>query len=336
MSWAEIQRLNQELNVAKDTLNLPNFEELKKKDPFESRVRQIRREIEQKFGAQHVTKAWLKMWEILTQTPMGADLLKKPSVKAFFNAELPGAFIFSVNQYLKTQGKQLDWLVSSYWPQDKAGDFIEDQYGLVEANPDRSLVGILNTSKGRFWSNGDLTNPRMPAILAQLSGPVDLYTADGGFDVTGKENLQETLTTPLIKGEIETGLRALKPGGDFVLKIFTFFTPEMLALLTILMRSFQQYYIFKPSTSGPLNSESYFVGVGYRGPGNLPFLNQPPDAILGTLTPEELNFLLTRMRELVTSQIQNIQAFLKGQPTQMPVYPNVSPLNPQDRIATTK
>ena len=176
----------------------------------------------------------------------------------------------------------------------------------------------------------------MPAILAQLSGPVDLYTADGGFDVTGKENLQETLMIPLIKGEIETGLRALKPGGDFVLKMFTFFTPEMLALLTLLMRSFREYYIFKPSTSGPLNSESYFVGVGYRGPGNLSFLNQPVDAILGTLTPEELNFLLARMRELVTTQIQNIQLFLKGQPTQMPIYPEVPKLNSQDWIATTK
>jgi 23S rRNA U2552 (ribose-2'-O)-methylase RlmE/FtsJ len=336
MSWSEIAQLNNELNAAKDTLNLPNFDELKKKDPFEAKVRQIRREIEQKTGAQHVTKAWLKMWEILTQTSLGQDLLTKPSVKAFFNAELPGAFIFAVNQYLKSQGKGMDWLVSSYWPQDKAGDFIEDQYGLVEANPDNSLVGILNTSKGRFWCNGDLTNPRMPTILAQLTGPVDLYTADGGFDVVGRENLQETLTIPLIKGEIETGLRALKPGGVFVLKIFTFFTPAMLALLTILMRSFQQYYIFKPTTSGPLNSESYFVGVGYRGPGNLPFLNQPPGVILETLTPEELGFLMTRMRELVTTQIQNIQLFSRGQPTQMPVYPKVPRLNPQDKIATTK
>jgi 23S rRNA U2552 (ribose-2'-O)-methylase RlmE/FtsJ len=335
LTMEEIITLNEKLNQAKDSLNLPNFEQLKRNDKFESKVRVIRRDLEKKTGAQHVTKAWLKMWEMLTETSLGVNLLTKTVIKAFFNAELPGAFIFAVNQYLKANQKDMEWLISSYWPQNKAGDFIDDQYGLIKANPQRSLVGILNTSKGRFWSNGNLTNPKMPSILAQLSGLVDLYTADGGFDVTGQENLQEVLTIPLIRGEIETGLRSLTPGGSLVLKIFTFFTSEMLSLLTILIRSFQEYYIFKPTTSGPLNSESYFIGVGYHSPNNIHMMNQTPEEILETLSSDELNFLLDRMRDLVNTQILNINQFIQGKPTQMPSYPNVPPLYPQHKISTT-
>lgn len=350
-----IAQLNQQLNTAKDLLNRPDFEALKRSDPFEEKIRQIRRELTEKTGAQNLTKAGLKMLDILQQTPLGAYLLSLPKVRALFNAELPGSFLFTTNHFLRSQGKELDWLLASYMPlptgQDVSspasaslagkpkkveGGPLEDIFGLIPANPGRILVGQLKTNKGTFWSTGDLTNPKVPSVLAQLAGQVDLYTADGGFDVSGKENQQEELSLPLIRGEIETGFRTLKPGGAFVLKIFTFFTPQMLAYLLILMRSFNQFFIYKPPTSTPLNSESYFVGLGFKGPALLSQLSEDPSRILETMTQEEAQFLWSHLVGLVQNQIAAIQKFVNHQPVPLPPTPTLLRLDPKDRVKTIR
>lgn len=330
------QKFTSELNNTKELLNIPNYEDLKYNSPFESKVRQIRKGISKSSNGQFVTKAWLKMWEMLTTTPLGNDLSKRRTLRAFFNAELPGAFIFATNHYLKTQGKNMDWVISSYSPETKSGDFLDDIFGVIKANPQRSLIG--RTTSSDMWVDGDLTNPDMPVLLSRRAGvgSIDLYTADGGFDFSGREDKQEEVSLPLIKGEIETGLRSVKIGGAMVLKIFTFFTREMQAWLLLLMRSFQQYLIFKPSTSGSLNSETYFIGIGYLGPTYLPDLFQPPEQILETITSTEFEYLTSRMTDLTVTQIQNIKRFLNGQATTMPVPPYVPRLHPKDKIRTIK
>lgn len=330
-----IAQLQAQLNEAKNSLERPDFEALKRSDPFEERIRQIRRQLTEETGAQNMTKAGLKMLELLERTPLGSFLAKLPKIRALFNAELPGSFLFTTNQYLKGRGVEMDWLLASYLPREGQGH-LEDFFGLIPANPGRILVGELRTTKGTFWSSGDLTNPRVPAILAQLAGPVDLYTADGGFDVRGRENQQEELMLPLLRGEIETGLRVLKPGGAFVLKLFTFFTPQMLAYLLLLMRSFDQYLIYKPPTSTPLNSESYFIGLGYRGPAALAQLNEDPMTILGTTTQAEAEFIWSHMVGLVNNQLAAIQKFINREPPSLPTAPPLTRLNPADRISTTR
>ena len=335
-----ISQLNQQLNAAKDLLSRPDFEALKNADPFEKRIRDIRKELTSKSGAQNLTKAGLKMLDILQQTPLGAYLLSLSKVRALFNAELPGSFLFTTNHFLRSQGKELDWVLASYLPRPSSegkaeGGPLEDIFGLIPANPTRLLVGELKTTKGTFWSTGDLTNPKVPAILAQLAGPVDLYTADGGFDVSGQENRQEELSLPLIRGEIETGFRVLKLGGAFVLKIFTFFTPQMLAYLLLLMRSFDRFLIYKPPTSTPLNSESYFVGLQFRGgPALLNQLNEDPQKILGTMTQAEAEFLWGHLSGLTQNQIAAIQKFVRKEPAVLPTTPTLSRLEAKDRIKT--
>ena len=312
-----LEQINVQLNQAKDSLNRPDFERLKRNDPFDRQIRQLRRTTEAQSGAQKVTRAWLKFYEILELTPAGQYLLGlQDPIRAFFNAELPGAFVLAANHYFSTHNKTLQWVVSSYLPKG-ADDHLEDQYGLIEQNPDRSLVGVISTNKGNFYSDGDLTNPKVPSVLAHLArlrlgdSPV-LYTADGGFDVTGRENEQETVSTRLIAGEIETGFLSLKNGGVMVLKIFTFFTGEMLAYVLTLMRAFEQTNIFKPSTSGPTNSESYFIGIDYKGGARLPVGPEEITATLISATDEELLFIWNRASPLFTRQIEAIRQFISG------------------------
>lgn len=340
---SELIALENILNQEKDRLSLPGFEQLKKDDPAEQYLRETIRQINQKFNGQRVTKAWLKLAEILFQPNVNSaikSLASNSELTAFFNAELPGGFVLAVNHLTANWGISLDWLISSYLP--RPGGLIKshlpDQFGLINSNPKRSLVGFVETNLGKFYSDGDLTHPKVPSILAELATntmgkPIKLYTADGGFSVAGKENQQESLTLPLILGEVETGLKVLGSKGVFILKVFTFFTPTLLTLLGSLATFFDQYAIFKPSSSGALNSESYFIGIGYNG--------APPDFIAevqkakinlneqlvqGQITnypllmvttgiPEAIQTnILAHLNGLVQQQIGSIRQFLNKQP----------------------
>jgi len=226
---------------------------------------------------------------------------------------LPGAFVFATNHFLKTYGKDLQFVVSSYYPKSQQGDFLGDQFGLLENNPDKALVGLIHTTRGDFWSDGDLTNPKVPRILAQLAraklGQVDLYTADGGFGVEKRENLQERLSLPLIRGEIQTGFLALRPGGALLLKIFTYFTPEMLRYLEIIKRSFRSFDIVKPSTSAPMNSELYVIGIDYLGNGDV-------DMTVDSISPD----IIEKRTQFVQSQIRELRSFVSGEGQTIPTF----------------
>lgn len=326
------------LTEVKDLLARPDFENLKKNDPWEKSIRFYRRKITQRFGGQNVTKAWLKMYEILTTTQVGAYLLSLGNqINCFFNAELPGGFIYAANHFFRTHNKSFDWVVSSYLPKTTQGkDFLGDEFKLLTKYPKHALVGEIHTNRGKFWSDGDLTNPKVPAILATLAksrlSPIHLYTADGGFDVQGRENQQEELSLSLIRGEVECGLRSLSVGGVMIIKIFTFFTPQMWTMLAYLTRAFDSYDIFKPKTSGVLNSESYFIGIGYRGlTGDdlTPILGNGPYV---TPTTTENAYLTNKMTGLTGRQINNIRAFLNGNGPKLSINFDIRPLQPDHQL----
>lgn len=340
---AAIKIRENELNVVKEMLNRPDFLKLKRSDSWENGIRFQRNRITNNYGGQNVTKAWLKMYEILIKTMVGPYLLQLGNnINCFFNAELPGGFIFAVNHFLRTNNKSFDWVIASYLPMTGTG-FLEDDFHLLSEHPDHALVGRILTNQGAFWSNGDLTNPKIPAILATLAtsrlSPIHLYTADGGFDVQGRESQQEILSLPLIRGEVECGLRALSIRGVMIIKIFTFFTPQMWTMLVFLTRLFDNYDIYKPQTSGPLNSESYFIGIGYHGlnDNDLSIIFQDPSNPLtryAVATPFENNFLSNKMNSLTSNQITNIYDFLenKSPKLEINIYQYVQKLPLDERL----
>ncbi|RIA82011.1 FtsJ-like methyltransferase-domain-containing protein [Glomus cerebriforme] len=88
---------------------------------------------------------------------------------------------------------------------------------------------------------------------------VDLVTADGGFDVRGKEQYQEVLLKQLILCQVVTMFMTLRKDGDFVLKLFDIFTPFTGGIVWILYRHFEKICIIKPLSSRPANSERYII-----------------------------------------------------------------------------
>lgn len=113
---------------------------------------------------------------------------------------------------------------------------------------------------------GDITDPAVAdAVRASLDGALlHLVTCDGGFDVTGSENEQETLHLPLIAAELALGLETLAEEGTLVCKMFTTHSPCSLQLLYLLGTCFDRITLVKPKTSRPANSERYVVAMGRR------------------------------------------------------------------------
>ena len=66
-------------------------------------------------------------------------------------------------------------------------------------------------------------------------------------------------------GQVICGLVSLKNGGHLVCKMFLFFSKFNMSLLSILNNLFDEFYISKPVSSRPANSEIYIIGKGYKG-----------------------------------------------------------------------
>ncbi|CAF1175347.1 unnamed protein product [Didymodactylos carnosus] len=118
--------------------------------------------------------------------------------------------------------------------------------------------------------DGDITKPEnIDALQAYvlkctMKLGVHVATADGGFSVEGQENIQEILSKQLYLCQFLGALSVLRPGGNFVCKLFDLFTPFSVGLVYLMYRTFNQISIHKPVSSRPANSERYIICKGLR------------------------------------------------------------------------
>lgn len=219
-------------------------------DPF----RDTKYKISSEFEGQHVSNAWMKFWELLFYFKLIPRKDKLASFSVFCNACLPGSDILAINHFIsvKTRIKMMDWNASSLF--DKS--CLQDDYNLHKNYPDKWI-----SSED---TNGNVLCMRTQELIDEKIGKTKgLYTSDLGFDVSSDYNAQESLHAPYNLGQIVSACISLCDGGNMVIKMYTFFTPFSLSLLTILSVLFEQIYITKPVTSKVTNSEIYIVGIGY-------------------------------------------------------------------------
>jgi DNA-directed RNA polymerase II subunit RPB2 len=269
------------LNAAKSLLDtIPNEAYIKINQTLDL-YRNLRELMSRKYNMYNATNASLKMYEMLMQMQLvDCATLAENALNSFSNAELPGAFIIAINHYLKTKcpGKIFNWLGSSYYPAAAAaiGDatILEDKFGLYANNRSRWLMGPRPNAlpEGIDDITGDVRDPNTVISLGigvksrflNTSGAV-LYTSDIGIDVTKDYAGQEENTSNLNYGQIISGLLSLAPGGNFVTKQYTFFTPFSRSLIALVAGFFEKTYVAKPATSRPGNSEIYLIGKGFKG-----------------------------------------------------------------------
>ena len=133
---------------------------------------------------------------------------------------------------------------------------------------------------------GDITRDSTAReILDYFEGvPADLVICDGAPDVTGLHELDEYLQHELLLSAAEITARLLKPGGDFVAKIFRGkSTPLVISKLRVL---FRQVSVMKPRASRTSSMEAFVVARGFSpAPEYLPFLLSKTDTKVYTTTP---------------------------------------------------
>ena len=234
------------------------------------------------------TNASLKMYEMCIQMKL---FDKGNDIKCFCNAELPGAFIVAINHFIKTNmpDSKFEWRASSYMPdaaKEKQGansTILEDKYKIYENNKSNWLFGDeykdyeegkLKDIKGKKQPytaiTGDLMDTNQVIRLADLVHKIfitgaTLYTSDAGIDVSDDYNKQEEKTILLNYGQCLCGILSLGIGGNFVIKMYTFLTEFNRSLIIVLSSLFKEFYITKPATSRPANSEIYLIGIHFKG-----------------------------------------------------------------------
>jgi 23S rRNA U2552 (ribose-2'-O)-methylase RlmE/FtsJ len=94
---------------------------------------------------------------------------------------------------------------------------------------------------------------------------VDLVLADGGFDVSGRENHQERLSQRLVHAQLSLGVACLAPGGHLICKLFDTVLPFTLAQMQLMHHLFEAVALVKPNQSRPANGEKYLVCRSFQG-----------------------------------------------------------------------
>jgi cap2 methyltransferase len=236
----------------------------------------LKRRTRTEFGMMISTNASLKMYEMIIQMKLiSCSTGAVHKLRAFCNAELPGAFIVAINHYVKTMCPEtnFDWLGSSYYPDaDMSGEALGDQYKIYAGNREHWLMGPRPNAMPSEAPTvtGDVTDASVVAALSaavhsRFKDGATLYTSDAGIDVSSDYSKQEELTALLNFGQVLCGILSLAPGGHLVTKQYTFFTSFSRSIVALLATLFDELYVVKPRTSRPVNSEIYLVGKGFRG-----------------------------------------------------------------------
>ncbi|XP_077197575.1 cap-specific mRNA (nucleoside-2'-O-)-methyltransferase 2 [Paroedura picta] len=263
--FSSLVALKDSLNQVKNLLSDKKLDQWHQHTSFTNKAGKIIAYIKKFAGAELCTQAWCKFHEILGSFPLlPSDALQNGELNTVHLCEAPGAFIASLNHYLKSHRIPCDW----NWVANTLNPYHEANDTLMMIMDDRLIANTLP-----WWYFGpDNTGDVM--TLTHLTGlqhfvsnmaAVHLVTADGSFDCQGNPGEQEALVSSLQYCETVTALRILGLGGSFVLKMFTLFEHCSVNLLFLLNCSFEEVHVFKPATSKAGNSEVYVVCLHYLG-----------------------------------------------------------------------
>lgn len=279
-------------------------------------------------GVKYATNAFSKAWEIFYNFLHP----KSGSVKLFANAELPGAFLAAFTYYMETvhPTTRYTWRASSLAPNSEGRDptALGDTYGICESNRERWTMNSTN--------NGDMTISSNILDLETRFGPsspfggFDIYTHDAGMDVTSNFNDQETINLKLHLGCALSGFLLMKPGATFIAKQYTYFETASTDLISLYSTLFKEFYLYKPYTSRPYNSEIYLVGIDFLGITDsiknrlfelLEKGFKPTDKLFSYSTPRELSIFAKKVFGRQIRYLQkNLDEYYKYTPKEIADY----------------
>jgi hypothetical protein len=230
--------------------------------------------LKKQYGAEMVTNAWIKMYEMLNSFP---DLIPTDNkiIKTFHLCEAPGAFISAINHFVSSREQKLEWYAQTLKPTYTGSDngirstipkelALEDHFGLIAAYPNKWLFGDKNTDY-----SGDITHSTLIKYYASntLLKNIDFMTADAGLQCDPTElNEQEAYLGKINMGQIICILACLSIGKSAIFKTFLPMSePLTISMMYLVTHLFNNVTIAKPSSSHSSNSEVYIILRDYKG-----------------------------------------------------------------------
>ena len=273
----KLQMLKAELNGAKNCLNSYNLDEWQSHTKRRNSAKDVMTRLRKEVQPELLTQAWSKFYEIASSFPLVplsriADNDRR--FKSVHLCEAPGAFVTSLNHWLKTNAPDVQW----NWIATTLNPYYEGNSPSVMIDDDRFIRYTLSHWCFGEDNTGDLMNLENLDKLAKLAEPrrdVLLVTADGSIDCADVPGEQENVVGHLHFCETVAALHLLATGGSFVLKIFTTFECHTVCLVYLLCCCFSNVSIVKPATSKEGNSETYVACTDFKGPTFVrPFLEE--------------------------------------------------------------
>lgn len=195
-----------------------------------------------------VSRAWLKMYEILSIFKLGSDQ-GAGVINTFHICEAPGNMIMAIGYYITHNlGKKQNWVAQSLVESDIGND-----YGLIKKNPNKWDMGPRGT--------GDITDLRNILHYRDRYYPkkIDWISCDCGHEFAKQDE-----TTQLHFAELLTMMVVLRDGGSFVSKLYFPIKDQVLIrVLSVVCGQFNEAFFYK-SYQNPWNTEVYLIGKGYR------------------------------------------------------------------------
>jgi len=100
--------------------------------------------------------------------------------------------------------------------------------------------------------------------IADNSGKVHIYTADGGLDFSDNYENQEIQIFPILLASVKIGVECLRKNGMMIIKFFDIQRSITKQLLFLIQQCFTKWTLYKPAMSRPCNPEQYFIGIGFK------------------------------------------------------------------------
>jgi hypothetical protein len=284
-----LAELDKKLRAAKESME-PYFKKYEKPDGrnlfktltsnLASSFKQTRSLVAEKRNTPGVTIAWLKCHEIINEfnlIPENHVMTENDRMQwnHFDNCSFPGSFVLAVYHFIYTIRNaefqsMYNWFASSLLS-DSTQDVnhpsaaLGDQYELYKRYPEHWLMDPKNNLNGNILDINYINHIEQK-LGGNNGGQVDLYTSEFGVDVSESKqyNEQEFVHAKGDIAQVICGLKTLRKDGNFVCKIFTFFNPFTLSLIALMRECFEEFYICKPASSKPDNSEVFLVGKDFN------------------------------------------------------------------------
>lgn len=209
---AELAQLKDRLNEVKERLSSYDLNDwhrhTRTTNPADMVMRRLRSDVKVEF----LTQAWCKFYELVYSfNLLPRDARNNGELRTIHLCEAPGAFVASLNHYLRLNHPELNWR----WKANSLNPYYEGNHLSAMINDDRFMLQTIENWDFGPDMTGDIMHPGYPDHLRQVWGGgqlTHLVTADGSFDCQDKPEEQEKLVSWLHLKEALTAIRVLRKG----------------------------------------------------------------------------------------------------------------------------